>query len=616
MREGNALSFSKGWKEIRLDKIANITMGLSPNGLTYNSSSIGKPLLNGPTEFGETYPNCTVYTTDSKRVCKKGDLIFCVRGSTTGRMNWADKEYSLGRGVCSISGKTRVDTIFIKHYLSLNLDKLLKITGGGTFPNLRTEDIKGFEIKLPNNYEKIANILTGYDDLIENNQKRIKILEEMAQQTYEEWFVRMRFPGYETAIFDENDLPEGWEKVKCFDAMEVLSGGTPKTNIAEYWNGGIEFFTPKDAKSGSYTNGTEKTVTELGVRKCNSKLYPKDTVFITARGTVGKLNLASKPMIMNQSCYALKGKNGITQFFLFCAMKAIIETFKSASNGGVFNTIIVDTFKFLDFVIPESALISKFENIVKPIFNSILNLQSQNQRLREARDILLPRLMMGMIDVSRSLVQMESVEAKPTNAKVIPLEQPKKEASKEFKEAVLIACITERFGSEKFPLGRKRYTKLSYLFHRYSDNKIQDYLRKAAGPYNPKTKYGGPEKIALNNKYIQNWKSDNKLTGFVTAEKIEDAKTYFANYWQIADLDWLTIEFKFKSNDELELLATVDNSLVELSKKNVEFTAANVLGIIKSEKEWEAKLERTIFSDANVERAIGFLRRVLEYGNN
>lgn len=177
----------------------------------------------------------------------------------------------------------------------------------------------------------------------------------------------------------------------------------------------------------------------------------------------------------------------------------------------------------------------------------------------------------------------------------------------------MIACLTERFGSEKFPLGRKRYTKLSYLFHRYSDNKIQDYLRKAAGPYNPKTKYGGPEKIALNSKYIQNWKGDKGTTGFVVAEKIDDAKKYFSNYWQIADLDWLVTKFKFKSNDELELLATVDNSLIELSKKNIEFTSTNVLDIIKSEKEWEAKLERTIFSDANMESAIGFLTETLQY---
>ena len=274
---------------------------------------------------------------------------------------------------------------------------------GATVKHTSPSKIYTAKVIVPESKEtqrKIASILSGYDDLIENNLKRIKILEEMAQQTYEEWFVRMRFPGYETAVMnDVTGLPEGWEKVKCFDAMEVLSGGTPKTNVDDYWNGGIEFFTPKDAKSGTYTNGTEKTVTELGVKKCNSKLYPKDTVFITARGTVGKLNLASKPMIMNQSCYALKGRNEVSQFFLFCAMNSTIETFKSASNGGVFNTIIVDTFKFLDFIIPNATLIRHFEHFAKPVFNSVHNLQSQNQRLREARDLLLPRLMMGIVEV-------------------------------------------------------------------------------------------------------------------------------------------------------------------------------------------------------------------------
>ena len=296
-----------------------------------------------------------------------------------------------------------------KHFLYYRLkDETFKnhnlnfAQGAANQASITLETIRCFKINLPplETQRKIASILSGYDDLIENNLKRIKILEEMAQQTYEEWFVRMRFPGFETAnINDETGLPEGWEKVKCFDAMEVLSGGTPKTNVDDYWNGGIEFFTPKDAKSGTYTNGTEKTVTELGVKKCNSKLYPKDTVFITARGTVGKLNLASKPMIMNQSCYALKGRNEVTQFFLFCAMNSTIETFKSASNGGVFNTIIVDTFKFLDFIIPNATLIGHFEHFAKPVFNSVHNLQSQNQRLREARDLLLPRLMMGIVEV-------------------------------------------------------------------------------------------------------------------------------------------------------------------------------------------------------------------------
>ena len=93
------------YSKLPLNQIATVIMGLSPKGTTYNNCEEGIPLLNGPTEFGQIHPQCTLFTTDSKRECKIDDLIFCVRGST-GRMNWADRVYSLGRGVCSIRGDT------------------------------------------------------------------------------------------------------------------------------------------------------------------------------------------------------------------------------------------------------------------------------------------------------------------------------------------------------------------------------------------------------------------------------------------------------------------------------------------------------------------------------
>lgn len=478
---------------------------------------------------------------------------------------------------------------------------LSSIRQQGVQAGIRGSDLQKIKLKVPifQTQIKIASILSRYDDLIENNQKRIKILEEMAQQTYEEWFVRMRFPGYETAVFDENGLPEGWERKYFKEVLNFKTGKLDSNALSE--NGEYDF----------YTCAKE-------VYKTNTYCFDGEAVLLGGNNATGDFALfyAKSKFDAYQRTYIVTTKTDeLSLVYVFQVFATYLTHFKIVSSGASTKFLTMRILDKTKIIVPSNTILRKFNALVEPCHSEILNLKDQNQRLREARDILLPRLMMGMIDVSESSVQVDSVEAKPTDAKVIPLEQPKKEASKEFKEAVLIACLTERFGSEKFPLGRKRYTKLSYLFHRYSDNKIQDYLRKAAGPYNPKTKYGGPEKIALNNKYIQNWKSDNKLTGFVSAEKIEDAKTYFSNYWQIADLDWLTAEFKFKSNDELELLATVDNSLVELSKKNLEFTSTNVLDIIKSEKEWEAKLERTIFSDANLERAIGFLRGVLEYNN-
>ena len=159
-------------KTVKIKDIAQVEMGLSPKGESYNFDGNGLPLLNGPTEFGTIYPNCTLYTTDSKRESEVNDLIFCVRGSTTGKMNFSDKKYSLGRGVCAIRGKNYIVTKYIKYALDKYLKSLLQFANGGTFPNLCRDDILNFEIPF-NNHEKVVKFLSNYDDLIENNNRRI-----------------------------------------------------------------------------------------------------------------------------------------------------------------------------------------------------------------------------------------------------------------------------------------------------------------------------------------------------------------------------------------------------------------------------------------------------------
>lgn len=278
-------------------------------------------------------------------------------------------------------------------------------SGGATVSHLNMKDIRNLDLNylppLPTQ-KKIASILSAYDDLIENNLKRIKLLEEAAQNIYKEWFVNLRFPGWENAKFDkETGLPEGWKQSTIFGEVEINSGGTPKTTNPSFWNGDIPFFTPTDASKNShfYVNQTEKTINEDGLKKCNSKLYPFNTVFITARGTVGNLCLAMIPMAMNQSCYALIGKNSLSQLFIFFSVNDSISQIKKTASGGVFDTIIVDTFKRIPFIIPEYTLILKFENQVTAILNQTQNLIIQNQKLKEARDILLPRLMNQTIEV-------------------------------------------------------------------------------------------------------------------------------------------------------------------------------------------------------------------------
>ena len=222
--------------EVDLCEIATITMGTSPKGTTYNHEGNGLPLLNGPTEFGEFYPHCTLYTTDSKKECKAGDLIFCVRGSTTGRMNWADRLYSLGRGVCSIRGETLLDTKFIRCSIEWKLHILLNFAGGATFPNLTKDTIRSFSIPYPESRCKIAAILSAHDDLIENYTRRIKILEDMAAAIYRQWFVEFRFPGHETVTMVESELglvPQGWEVVKFADIVDLSRKGIIPSKFPE-----------------------------------------------------------------------------------------------------------------------------------------------------------------------------------------------------------------------------------------------------------------------------------------------------------------------------------------------------------------------------------------------
>lgn len=271
---------------------------------------------------------------------------------------------------------------------------------GGAVPGINLGILKSLVIALPpiSAQKRIADILSAYDDMIENNRRRMALLEEAARQLYREWFVRLRFPGHEHTR-TTNGVPAGWEKTTAFSAMEVLSGGTPKTTVPDYWDGEIPFYTPKDATDSCYVLQTERAITELGLKNCNSRLYDTDTVFISARGTVGKLNLASRPMAMSQSCYALVGKGSVSQLFLFCALKEAIEHFKQHASGAVFDAIVVDTFKLIPFLVPDEKRTRDFEEIVALMFRQVANLMEQNDKLRAARDLLLPRLMSGQVAV-------------------------------------------------------------------------------------------------------------------------------------------------------------------------------------------------------------------------
>jgi type I restriction enzyme S subunit len=310
----------------------------------------------------------------------------------------------LGRRVALVRpDPTEADSRYLLYYfLSRTWRQVVEssVITGATVDRIPLEKFPTFPATLPKLriQQRIADVLSAYDDLVEINRRRIALLEEAARQLYREWFVRLRFPGHEHTRIT-NGVPDAWNKTSAFAAMEVLSGGTPKTTNPEYWGGNIPFYTPKDATESCYVRSTERAITELGLKNCNSRLYQPDSVFISARGTVGKLNLASRAMAMSQSCYALLGKGYISQLFLFCALKEAIEHFRQHAVGAVFDAIVVETFKLIPFVVPGEKMIRLFTETVAPMFRQVANLIEQNEKLRSARDLLLPRLMSGKIAV-------------------------------------------------------------------------------------------------------------------------------------------------------------------------------------------------------------------------
>ena len=331
----------------------------------------------------------SVGTLGSVYVVKPGDRFYFKDGNLTWFRNFKG-----------------LDSQFLFYWIGSPQGKaeLQKCTIGSSQSAFTIVLLKGIEIALPPMpvQQRIATILSAYDELIENSLRRIKILEAMARGLYREWFVHFRFPGHENHLRVASalgEIPRGWEVVAFTDLADVLSGGTPKTDMPEYWNGDIPFFTPKDAPSCFYVEDAERHVTELGLSKCASALYETDTVFITARGTVGKVAMPSVPMAMSQSCYALRGKHGCTQRFLFLMTVQQVDYLKTNTGGATFDTIVVDTFRRMKVVKPPFDLIANFSAKVGALLEQVKVLQRQVRNLRRTRDLLLPRLLSGQINV-------------------------------------------------------------------------------------------------------------------------------------------------------------------------------------------------------------------------
>lgn len=271
---------------------------------------------------------------------------------------------------------------FLKNSSTVAELQLLAETRSGTFPQITFSEVANLTIPVPSLavQEVIVQTMQCLEDKIICNEQTNDNLQQQAAALF-------------SSLYDRTNT-----EVRFTDLIQILGGGTPKTGENTYWNGNIAFFTPKDVGT-PYTLITEKTITEEGLSHCNSRLYPVNTVFVTARGTVGKVGMSGVPMAMNQSCYALVGKETHQLLVYFYTLKAV-DRLKHKASGAVFDAITTRDFESEQIMKLSDDDAKSFLCIAEPMFQKVLNNSIENQRLSTLRDSLLPKLMSGEIDVS------------------------------------------------------------------------------------------------------------------------------------------------------------------------------------------------------------------------
>jgi type I restriction enzyme S subunit len=253
--------------------------------------------------------------------------------------------------------------------------------------------------------QRIASILSAYDDMIENSQRRIKILEEMARKLYREWFVHFRFPGHEGCRFVESplgEIPEGWEVKTVEDSFVISGGGTPSRKEEVFWEGGtIQWYSPSDLTGAStmFMDDSRNHITELGLAQSSARMFPARSVMLTSRATIGAIAINTHPACTNQGFITCLPNDRVPLYFLFHWLAENVPTFQRMSSGSTFREISRGVFKTIEFLHPPVTQVTSFEAIAEPIAEQILALQRQIQNIRRTRDLLLPRLLSGQIDV-------------------------------------------------------------------------------------------------------------------------------------------------------------------------------------------------------------------------
>lgn len=321
------------------------------------------------------------------------------------------------------SQKAYYKFLYYLFFTSRVRDKIFGSATGTKVKHTAPKRIHEIKVNLPDllTQRRIASILSAYDNLIENNLKRIKLLEELAQRTYEEWFVKFRVNGEALEINEKTGLPKGWEEKTLNDVCSrIQAGGTPSRTNSSFWkNGTIRWFKTKELQD-SWLIDSEERIAVDALKKSSAKMFPANTILmaIYASPTLGRLGIVHEEGSCNQAAIGFICKEHVVSWqWLYFKLFQLRDRFNAIARGAGQQNISGELVKNQSFILPPFECVKRFTEVVRPFFSQSLILQKQNLRLKESRNILLPRLMNGTINVENIRDEdLLSIAAEPSPA--------------------------------------------------------------------------------------------------------------------------------------------------------------------------------------------------------
>lgn len=292
-------------------------------------------------------------------------------------------------------------------YYFLKTLNLQDYNSGAGVPTLNRNHLDNIEIDVhdENEQQKIATTLSTFDDLIENNTRRIGILEEMARLIFREWFVYYRYPGYENdKLVDSGtelgDVPEGWEARKLKKFGRVETGKTPRKKDPENYGAYMPFIKTPDMHDQFFVIKTSDNLSEIGAKSQKKKTLPPNSICVSCIGTAGIVAITSEPSQTNQQINSIILKEESSREFLYYSIKDLRPLMeKIGSSGATMTNVSKGKFEVLEVVWPGEELIKRYHEKVTSMFDQIQVFQKQNLKLKSTRDLLLPKLISGRVKV-------------------------------------------------------------------------------------------------------------------------------------------------------------------------------------------------------------------------